>query len=337
MGKGAAMKTNTATGRRAALLAAPAALLAAPAAPRAQGGAAPWPDRPVRLVVAFPAGSVTDTLMRHLSEPLGRELGQPVVVDNRPGGNGSIGTESVARAAPDGHTWCVLSTTNGALNTYTIRRLPYDPLKDFAPIGFIADTAYILVVNAAHPARDLRGLLDLAKRRPGQLTYSHGNSSAHIASATMARMAGAEMTAVPYRGGPEALTDVIAGRIDSTFTDYPAGIPQIREGKVRALAVTTAAGFPLTPDIPPVAAVLPGFDQSAWFGMAVPAATPAPVIARANAAMNKVLASPDFAERVGRLGYTPRPTEPEWFREYLRGQIETLTRQAREAGLEVSG
>ena len=153
----------------------------------------------------------------------------------------------------------------------------------------------------------------------------------------MARMAGVQMEAVPYRGGPEALTDVIAGRIDSTFTDYPAGMPQIREGKLRPLAVTTAQGFPLTPDVPPVAAVLPGFDQSAWFGMAVPAATPAPVIARANAAMNKVLASPELAERVGRLGYTPRPTEPEWFREYLRGQIETLGRQAREAGLEQSG
>ena len=150
-------------------------------------------------------------------------------------------------------------------------------------------------------------------------------------------MAGVEMTAVPYRGGPEALTDVIAGRIDSTFTDYPAGIAQIREGKLRALAVTTAGGFPLLPDVPAVAAVLPGFDQSAWFGMTVPAATPAPVIARANTAMNKVLASPEFAERVGRLGYTPRPTEPEWFREFLREQIETLGRQAREAGLEQSG
>ncbi len=323
------------TTRRAALLGAPALLATAPGGRlRAQPA---WPDRPIRLVVAFPAGSVTDTLMRHLAEPLARELGQPVIVDNRPGGNGAIGTESVARAAPDGHTWCVLSTTNGALNTYTIRRLPYDPLRDFAPVGFIGDTAYILVVNAQHPARDLRGLLDLAKQRPGQLTYSHGNSSAHIASATMARLAGVQMEAVPYRGGPEALTDVIAGRIDSTFTDYPAGTPQIREGKVRALAVTTAAGFPMMPEVPPVAALLPGFDLSAWFGMAVPAATPAPIIARANAAMNKVLASPDFAERVGRLGYTPRPTEPEWFRDYLRRQIETLTRKAREAGLEQSG
>lgn len=328
--------TRTAT-RRTALLAVPAAaaLLAAPRPLRAQG--APWPDRPIRLVVAFPAGSVTDTLMRHLAEPLGRELGQPVIVDNRPGGNGVVGTESAMRTAPDGLTWCVLSVTNGALNTYTVRRLPYDPLKDFAPVGFIADTAYILVVPAASEARDLRGLLDLARRRPGQLTYSHGNSSAHIASATMARLAGVEMTSVPYRGGPEALTDVVAGRIDSTFTDFPAGMPQIREGKVRALAVSSAQPLPQAPEIPPVAKVLPGFELSAWFGMAVPAGTPAPVVARANAAMNTVLASAEFAERVGKLGYTPRPTEPEWFRTFLRGQIETLGRQARESGLEVSG
>jgi len=135
--------------RRRALLAAPA-LLATPAL------AQTWPDRPIRIVVAFPAGSVTDTLMRHLAEPLSRELGQPVIVDNRPGGSGVVGTESVARSAPDGHTWCVLSVTNGALNTYTVRRLSYDPIRDFAPIGFVAETAYILVVPASSPARDLQ-------------------------------------------------------------------------------------------------------------------------------------------------------------------------------------
>ncbi|MBV1798251.1 tripartite tricarboxylate transporter substrate binding protein [Siccirubricoccus sp. G192] len=293
-----------------------------------------WPDRPIRLVVAFPAGSVTDTLMRHLSEPLSRELGQPVIVDNRPGGNGVVGTESAARAPADGLTWCVLSVTNGALNTYLIRRLPYDPLRDFAPIGFVSETAYILVVPANHPARDLRGLIELAKRRPGELTYSHGNSSAHIASATLARMAGVEMEAVPYRGGPEALTDVIAGRIDSTFTDFAAGMPQIREGKVRALGVTLPEAFSLAPEIPPVSAVLPGYGFSFWFGMAAPAGTPAPVIARANAALNKVLQLPELGERLARLGYAPRGSEPAYFRSFLQEQIETLTARAKEAGLE---
>lgn len=318
--------------RRRALLAAPALL---PALARAQGApAAPWPDRPVRIVVAFPAGSVTDTLIRHLAEPLGRELGQPVIVDNRPGGNGVVGTESVARSAPDGLTWCVLSVTNGALAPYMVRKLAYDPIHDFAPIGYLAETAYLLAVPADHPARDLRGLIALARERPGQLTFSYGNQSAHIASATLARMAGVEMTGIPYRGGPEALTDVIAGRIDSTFTDIPAGLPQVREGKIRILGITQPEPFALAPEIPPVATVLPGYGFRFWFGMAAPAGTPSAVIARANAAMNAVLASPDFAERVARLGYVPRPSEPEYFRTFLQGQIRELGERAREVGIE---
>lgn len=313
---------------RRALLGGGAALLAAPAL------AQTWPDRPIRLVVAFPAGSVTDTLMRHLAEPLTRELGQPVIVDNRPGGSGVVGTESVARSAPDGHTWCVLSVTNGALNTYTIRRLAYDPLRDFAPIGFVAETAYLLVVPASSPARDLRGLIDHAKAARRPLTFSHGNSSALIASATLARLAGVEMTGVPYRGGPEALTDVIAGRIDSTFTDFAAGMPQVREGKVRALAVTSPQPFSLAPEIPTVASVLPAFAFDVWFGMAVPAATPAPIITRANAALNKVLGDAELRERLARLGYAPRGSAPQEFQDFLRNQITVLSERAREAGLE---
>lgn len=313
---------------RRALLGAGATLLAAPAV------AQTWPDRPIRLVVAFPAGSVTDTLMRHLAEPLTRELGQPVIVDNRPGGNGVVGTESAARSAPDGHTWCVLSVTNGALNTYTVRRLAYDPLRDFAPIGFVAETAYLLVVPASSPARDLRGLIDHAKASRTPLTFSHGNSSALIASATLARLAGVEMTGVPYRGGPEALTDVIAGRIDSTFTDFAAGMPQVREGKVRALAVTSPQPFSLAPEIPTVASVLPGFAFDVWFGLSVPAATPAPIITRANAALNKVLGDEELKARLARLGYAPRGSAPQEFQDFLRNQIAVLSQRAREAGLE---
>ena len=321
---------------RRAALAAPL-LLSAPALLRADAGHAQgtaWPDRPIRLVVAFPAGSVTDTLMRHLAEPLGRELGQPVIIDNRPGGNGVVGTEAGARATPDGSSFTILSTTNGVLNTYLIRRLPYDPLRDFAPVGFLAQTGYILVVNAASPAADLRGLIALARARPGQLTYSHGNSSAHIASATLCRLAGVEMTAVPYRGGPEALTDVIAGRIDSTFTDLAAGMPQIREGRIRALGITFAKPFALAPGIPPVADLLPGFDLIAFFGLAAPTATPPAIIRRMNEAVNRILTQPEFVERVARLGYEPRGSEPEAFRTFLREQIETLTARAKEVGLE---
>jgi tripartite-type tricarboxylate transporter receptor subunit TctC len=314
--------------KRRTVLAAPALL---PALARAQ---TPWPDRPVRIIVAFPAGSVTDTLVRNLVEPLTRELGQPVIVENRVGGNGVVGTEVASRAAPDGLTWCVLSLTNAALAPYLVRRLPYDPQRDFAPIGFLAETAYILVVPADHPARDLRGLIALAREKPGALTYSHGNASAQIASATLARMAGVEMTGIPYRGGPEALTDVLAGRIDSSFTDIAAGLPQVRDGKLRALGITQPEPFSLAPDIPPVATVLPGFGFRFWFGMAVPAATPAPIIARANGALNAVLGSADFAQRVAKIGFVPRPSTPEFFRDFLRDQTAELTQRAKEAGLE---
>ncbi|HEY4251639.1 MAG TPA: tripartite tricarboxylate transporter substrate binding protein [Roseomonas sp.] len=309
-------------------------MLAAPLLLAATGARAAWPERPIRVVVAFPAGSVTDSLMRLVAEALSRELGQAVVVDNRPGGNGVVGTDHVARSAPDGHTMAVLSVTNGALNAYLIRRLSYDPIRDFAQIGFLAEAPYLLVVPNSSPAQSVADLIALAKARPGALTFSHGNASALIGSESINRLAGVQMTPIPYRGGPEALTDVMAGRVDSTLTDFANGLAQVREGRVRALGVTTPRPFPLAPDIPPIGATVRGFELIVWFGLAAPAATPAPVIARANAALNTVLAQPDLQERLGRLGYTPRGSTPQEFENFLRGQIETLGARAREVGLE---
>jgi tripartite-type tricarboxylate transporter receptor subunit TctC len=310
--------------------------LAAIAGRAVQAQAQPaFPDRPVRIIVAFPAGTVTDTLFRNLAEPMARDLGQPVIIENRPGGNGVVGTEAGARAPADGHTLTVLSITNGALNPYLIRRLAYHPLRDFTPVGFVAETAYLLVVPGAHPARDLAGFVDLARRRPGELTFSYGNSSAHICSATLASMAHIEMTGIPYRGGPEALTDVIAERIDSTFTDIAAAMPQLREGKIRALAITTPNVFPLLPEVPPVASLLPGYAVPVWFGTSVPAATPAAVVARLNQSLNRALTLPEVAERLARLGYVPRPGTPEAFGILLAQQIDFYTAKAREVGLEI--
>lgn len=310
------------------------AALAAPLLLAARGAKAAWPDRPVRVVVAFPAGSVTDSLMRLVAEPLSRELGQAVVVDNRPGGSGVIGTESVARSAADGHTMAILSVTNGALNPYLIRRLSYDPIRDFAQIGFLAEAPYLLVVPNSSPARSVAELIELAKTRPGALTFSHGNASSLIGSESINRLAGVQMTPIPYRGGPEALTDVMAGRVDSTLTDFANGLAQVREGRVRALGVTTPEPFPLAPEIPPIGATVRGFELIVWFGLAAPAATPQPVIARANEALNKVLAQPELRDRLGRLGFNPRGSTPQEFEGFLRGQIETLGARAREVGLE---
>lgn len=310
------------------------AALATPFMLAAAGARAAWPERPVRIVVAFPAGSVTDSLVRLVAEPLGRALGQPVIVDNRPGGNGVIGTEFVARSPADGLTLAILSVTNGALNPYLVRRLSYDPIRDFAQVGFLAEAPYLLVVPNSSPAHDVAGFVALAKSRPGALTFSHGNASALIGSEAMSRLAGVQMTAIPYRGGPEALTDVIAGRIDSTLTDFANGLAQVREGRVRALGVTTPEPFPLAPEIPPIGATVQGFELIVWFGLAAPAGTPQPVIARANEALNTVLAQPDLRDRLGRLGFTPRGSTPREFEAFLRNQIETLGARAREVGLE---
>jgi tripartite-type tricarboxylate transporter receptor subunit TctC len=310
------------------------AALALPVLLVATAARAAWPERPVRIVVAFPAGSVTDSLMRLIAEPLGRELGQPAFVDNRPGGNGVVGTDSVARSPADGHTLAVLSVTNGALNPYLVRRLAYDPIRDFAQVGFLAEAPYLLVVPNTSPAQNVAELMALARARPGALTFSHGNASALIGSEGINRLAGVQMTPIPYRGGPEALTDVMAGRVDSTLTDFANGLAQVREGRVRALGVTTAEPFPLAPEIPPIGATVRGFELIVWFGLAAPAATPQPVVARLNEALNKVLAQADVRERLGRLGFTPRGSTPREFEDFLRGQIETLGTRAREVGLE---
>jgi len=292
-----------------------------------------WPERPIRIIVAFPAGSVTDTLFRNLTEALGRELGQTVLIENRPGGNGVVGTIAARGAGTDGHTWVVLSVTNGALNSYTMRNLAYDPLGDFDQIGLVAEAPYMLVAPP-NGAADTAQLIARARERPDGLTFSHGNSSSLIASAMLNRLAGVQMTAVPYRGGPEALTDVVAGRIDSTFTDLANGLAQLRDNRVRALGVTTAQRFPLAPDIPTVAEAVPGFALTVWFGLAVTAGTPAPILARANAALNAVLGQAETRERLGRLGYTPTPGTPARARDFIGSEIRRYAVLAEQVGLE---
>lgn len=316
---------------RRQLLAAP--VVWAPLAAQAQGA---WPDRTIRITIGFPAGSVTDSLMRNLLEPLSRELGQTVIIDNRPGGNGVVGTMAVKNAAPDGYNQAILSVTNGALNTYLVRNLPYDPIKDFAHTGFLAEAPYLLVVPANSPAHSLADLIELAKRRPGELTFSHGNFSSLIGSEMLCRMSGTRMLAVPSRGGPEALTEVLAGRIDSTLTDFAAGLAQVREGRVRALGVTSKTVFPLAPEILPIAAAVPNYELIVWFGLAAPAGTPAPIVARFNEALGKVLGQAETREKLGRLGYAPRAMTPEQWRDFLQSQITSLTQLARDIGLEPS-
>jgi len=305
------------------------ALLALPRRARAA-----WPDRPVRLVAPFPAGSGTDLLARMLAEPLSERFGQPVVVENRPGGNGVVGSAAVANAAADGYTLLMLGTSAAAINPHLLRRLPYDPIRDFAPVGGIAEQPYLLVVSPKAPGGDLKSWLAAMRARPQEVTLAYGNAGSQIMAAMLARDAGLRLTAVPYRGTPEAITDVLGGRIDCTFTDFGIGMAQHRDGRLRGLAQTSATPFPLAPEVPPMASEVPGFDATVWFSMVAPAATPPEIVARASAALEQALASAPFQEKLAHHGLAPLHLGPEALRAHLQRQLAVWGERVRLAGIE---
>ncbi|WP_159994977.1 tripartite tricarboxylate transporter substrate binding protein [Roseomonas sp. 18066] len=313
-------------GRRS-LLAAPALLAALPAA-------AAWPERPLRIIVPFPPGSITDAMTRTVAEALGQALHQPVVVENRAGGNGVVGTQAAIQAPADGSVLLAISVSTASLNPHVLRALPYDPLRDLAPVGYLCDCPYMLAVTPGLQAANLAQLLEIARARPGQLTYSYGNQSAMICSALLAQRAGVQMLGVPYRGGAEALTDVVAGRITTTFTDFVNGPAQLREGRIKAFAVTSGQRFALAPDTPAVAETLPGYDLSVWFGLAAPRATPEPVIARANAVLAGVLAQPALRDRLALQGLAPRSMGPAEFGAFMRRELDIWGDRVRRLNIE---
>jgi tripartite-type tricarboxylate transporter receptor subunit TctC len=314
--------------RRPAALALPA-LLALPRDARAA-----WPDRPVRLVAPFPAGSGTDVLARLLAEPLSERLGQTVVVENRPGGNGVVGSTAVATGPADGNTLLMLGTSAAAINPHIVRRLPYDPIRDFAPIGSIAEQPYILVVPPDAHGSDLRSWLTAARARPDGVTLAYGNAGSQVMAAMLARGAAMRLTAVPYRGSAEAITDVSVGRVDCTFADFGIGMAQHRGGRVRPLAQTSAAPFPLAPEVPPLASEVPGFDANVWFSVVAAAATPPEVVERASTVLDGVLAAPQFQGKLANLGLAPLRMGPAALRAHLQRQLALWGERVRLAGIE---
>jgi tripartite-type tricarboxylate transporter receptor subunit TctC len=314
------------THTRRAALALPALLLSTRVARAA------WPERPIRLVVPFPPGSGTDLLARMLAEPLGRVLDQSVVIENRPGATGTVGAEAAARAPADGYTLLMMGTSVAAINPHTLRRPPYDPIRDFAPIGTIAEQPYLLVVPPQAPGQDLAAWLAAARGR--DLALGYGNAGGRIMGAMLAHMAGLNLTLVPYRGSPEALTDVSTGRLDVTFADFGIGAQQAAGGRVRALAQTLGHPFVLSPEVPPLATAVPGFDASVWFSMVTMAATPAPVLARLEDALARVLADPDFAARLTGHGLAPLRMGAAEFGDFLRRQLALWGERVKLAGIE---
>ena len=294
------------------------ALLALPAWARAQTA------RPLRIVVPFTPGGSTDILARALAPRLAQSLGQPVVVDNRPGAGGSLGAAEAAKAEPDGQTLLMGHIGTLGVNPSMYPKLAYDPLRSFVPVAYVARVPNVLVVAATSPWRTLADLLAAARAQPGRLTYSSGGngSAAHITFEYLKLRAKVFMLHIPYRGTAPSVTDVLAGQVDCTFTGAPAVIPHVRSGRLRALAVSSPLRLPQLPDVPTVAeSGLAGFEADQWYGLVAPAGTPAAVVARLNAEVNKALALPDVAQQLAVEGAVPAPTTPQAFGELIRREI----------------
>ena len=311
------------TNSRRGMIAAAASLLAlaVPLVARAQA----YPSRPVTLVVAQAAGSATDILARVYGQKLGEMMGTSVVVENRPGAGGLLGTEVVARAAPDGYTLLVASVSTHGVNPVLYKSKKYDPIADFTPIGLTATTANVVAVSAASPIKSVKALMDAAKAAPGMQTYaSSGNgSSQHLGGEYLvARAGGLKVVHVPYKGVSPGLTALIAGEVDWMMPAAPSSMPFIKQGKLRALAVTSAKPLPELPGVPTVAETYPGFEVITWYGLVGPARLPAEVVQRLAAANEKALTDAGLREKLLASGLVASASTPEQFATYIRAEME---------------
>lgn len=283
-----------------------------------------WPSKPVRIVVPFPAGGSTDLLARSIGQKLGDSLGQPFIVDNRAGANGNIGAGAVAKSPADGYT--ILFSTTGPLvfNRIIYKATPFDPLRDFAPIVLVADVPLVVAANPSLPVRTLPELIAYAKANPGKVTYSTaGNGSmGHLTAELIQRETGMKLTHVPYKGSAPALNDLVAGIVNLSFDLAPTYVPQVKAGKVNALAVTTSARTPVLPDVPTVVeSGVAGYQSFGWFAFVAPAGTPAEVIEKVNAITNTYIASPEGKARLAEFGMGPRGGTPQELGAFMASEL----------------
>ena len=293
-----------------------------------------YPERPVRLVVPFPPGTATDLAARVIGERLQATLGQPFVVDNKPGAGGSIAGSEVVRSAPDGYTLMFSSNSAVASKVALLRQMPYDPLKDFTPVAGVGRNVLVLMVRSDFPARDLKGFIEHARQRAGRLTAGYGSSSSQVCISMLDKMAGIETLPVPYKGIPLAVNDLIGGQIDFGFADLGNAIAQARGGKLRPLAVTSEKRNPLVPDWPTLAELLPGYDITAWFAIVGPAGLPRPVVDRLHAATVAALAAPDSGARFATIGLAPMPLAPDALMAFMASEITKWRRLVKEANIQ---
>ena len=300
--------------------------------------AQPYPTKPIRIVVPFPAGGTTDVLARAAAQKLTETLGQPAVVDNRPGAGGNIGAELVAKSSPDGYTLLMGTVGTHAINPGLYPKLPYDHVKDFAPVILVAGVPNVLVINPALPVNSVQELIAYAKANPGKLNFaSSGNgTSIHLSAELFKTMAGVQMTHVPYKGSAPALQDLVGGQVQLMFDNLPSSLALIKGGKLKALAVTSSARAAALPDVPTIAeSGLPGFEASSWFGLLAPAGTPPPVIAKLNGEIAKWLATPEAKEKLLAQGANAAGGTPEDFAQFINAETAKWQKVVKESGAKV--
>ena len=295
-----------------------AAVLAVAALPYSASSAlaqAAYPNKPIRLIVPFPAGGATDILARALSQKLGEKIGQTVVVENRPGAGGTIGADAASKSAADGYTLLLATSSTHSIGPAINPKIPYNAETDFTPIAYVASSPNVVVVPNTLPVKTMREFIDYARKNPGKLNYaSSGNGTiVHLTTEYFKAQSDTFILHIPYRGTALAIPDLVSGKVDVLFDSFVTGMPHVRDGKLRALAITSASRSALAPDMPTVSEVLPGFESVTWFGVYGPKAMPQDVTAKINQAINAALADADVKERFARLGAEPAGGTPQAF------------------------
>jgi tripartite-type tricarboxylate transporter receptor subunit TctC len=297
-----------------------------------------YPTKPIRLVVPFPAAGTTDILAREVAQRLSVSFGQSVIVDNRPGAAGNIGSDLVAKSAPDGYTLLMGTVGTHAINPSLYTKMPYDHVKDFVPIVLVAGVPNVLEVTPSLPVNSVADLIKLAREKPGQLNFASSGSgtSIHLSGELFKTMAGVDMMHVPYKGSAPAVTDLMGGQVQLMFDNLPSSLAQIKAGKLRAIAVTSAQRAPALPNIPTIAeSGLPGFEASSWFGLLAPSGTPAAVVARINADVNQWLQTAEAKEKLLAQGAAPAGGTPEQFAAHIRAETEKWAKVVKVSGAKV--
>ncbi len=297
-----------------------------------------YPSKPIRIIVAYTPAGTTDILARALGQKMSEAWSQPVIIDNRPGANGNIGTDVAAKATPDGHTLLMVTAGTHGINPGLYRKLPWDAAKDFAPVSLVALVPNIFVVNNSVPVKSVKEFIVHLKANPNKLNYgSPGNgSTAHLSMEMLKTATGTTIQHIPYKGSAGVMADVIGGQIIATIDNLPVYLPQVKAGKLRALAVSSARRSPAMPDLPTIAeSGLPGYNSSAWFGLVAPTGTPKPVIDKLAGETQRILQLPDMKERLLNLGAEPVGDRPQQFSAHIKSEIAKWAKVIHDAHVEL--